>query len=100
MCSLWRQPLLSVRARDPVREDLVNSPGKWNTTDEGIQHLRESAVLEVTYSDPDDENAPADLEDVPYPWAMWKKVIQHSNDILHGSGYTTCADSVVLAPEF
>ncbi|GAB0208274.1 mitochondrial enolase superfamily member 1 [Grus japonensis] len=67
---------VSVRARYPFKEDLVNSPGKWTTADEGIQYLRELAVLEVIYSDLDDDEVSKDPEDVLCTWAMWRKVIQ------------------------
>ncbi|GAB0202585.1 hypothetical protein GRJ2_002724100 [Grus japonensis] len=76
ICSLWRRLLSSVRARYPFKEDLVNSPGKWTTADEGIQYLRELAVLEVIYSDLDDEEVSKDPEDVLCTRAMWRKVIQ------------------------
>ncbi|KAM9591472.1 uncharacterized protein ACIBXB_006268 [Morphnus guianensis] len=55
ICSLWSRLLSSVRARYPFKEDLVNSSEKWTTADEGIQYLRELAVVEVIYSDLDDE---------------------------------------------
>ncbi|GAB0207108.1 hypothetical protein GRJ2_003176400 [Grus japonensis] len=64
ICSLWRRLLSSVRARYPFKEDLVNSPGKWTTADEGIQYLRELAVLEVIYSDLDDDEVSKDPENV------------------------------------
>ncbi|GAB0206427.1 hypothetical protein GRJ2_003108300 [Grus japonensis] len=76
ICSLWRRLLSSVRAQYPFKEDLVNSPGKWTTADEGIQYLRELAVLEVIYSDLDDEEVSKDPEDVLGTRAMWRKVIQ------------------------
>ncbi|KAK4810717.1 hypothetical protein QYF61_007691 [Mycteria americana] len=74
--SLWRQLLSSVRARYPFKQDLVNSPGKWTTADEGIQYLRELVVLEVIYSDLDNEEVSKDPEDVLCTRAMWRKVIQ------------------------
>lgn len=36
-------------ARHLFKEDLVRSPGKQTTADEGVQYLRDLAVLEVTY---------------------------------------------------
>ncbi|GAB0177148.1 hypothetical protein GRJ2_000180000 [Grus japonensis] len=48
---------------------------KWTTTDEGIQYLRELAVLEVIYSDLDDDEVFQDPEDVLCMRAMWRKVI-------------------------
>uniref|UniRef100_A0A8C0UGE2 Integrase catalytic domain-containing protein n=1 Tax=Cyanistes caeruleus TaxID=156563 RepID=A0A8C0UGE2_CYACU len=76
ICSLWRRLLSSVRARYPFKEDLVNSPGKWTTADEGIQHLRELAVLEIIYSDLKSDRVPEDPEDAPCTMAMWRKVVQ------------------------
>ena len=54
----------------------MNSPGKWTTADEGIQYLRELAVLEVIYSDLDDSEVSKDPEDVLCTRAMWRKGIQ------------------------
>uniref|UniRef100_A0A803W2W0 Uncharacterized protein n=1 Tax=Ficedula albicollis TaxID=59894 RepID=A0A803W2W0_FICAL len=76
ICSLWRRLLSSVRARYPFKEDLVNSPGKWTTADEGIQCLRELAVLEIIYSDLKSFRVLEDPEDVPCTTAMWRKVVQ------------------------
>ncbi|XP_010567620.1 PREDICTED: uncharacterized protein LOC104832910, partial [Haliaeetus leucocephalus] len=73
---LWSRLLSSVRARYPFKEDLVNSSEKWTTADEGIQYLRELAVVEVIYSDLDDEEVSKDPEDVLCTRAMWRKVIQ------------------------
>ncbi|GAB0208544.1 hypothetical protein GRJ2_003320100 [Grus japonensis] len=42
-------------------------------SDEGIQYLRELAVLEVIYSDLDDEEVSKDPEDVLCMQAMWRK---------------------------
>ncbi|XP_049649847.1 uncharacterized protein LOC126035354 [Accipiter gentilis] len=77
VCSLWSRLLSSVTARYPFKEDLVNSSGKWTTTaDEGIQYLRELAVVEVIYSDLDDDEVSKDPDDVLCTRAMWQKVIQ------------------------
>ncbi|KAF4795635.1 hypothetical protein TURU_091430 [Turdus rufiventris] len=66
----------SVRSRYPFKEDLVKSPGKWTTADEGIQCLRELAVLEVFYSDLKNDSVSKDPEDVPCTLTMWRKVVQ------------------------
>ncbi|GAB0182260.1 hypothetical protein GRJ2_000691300 [Grus japonensis] len=50
--------------------------GKWTTADEGIRYLRELAVLEVIYSDLDDDEVSKDPEDVLCTQVMWRKVIQ------------------------
>uniref|UniRef100_A0A8U7N6I3 Uncharacterized protein n=1 Tax=Corvus moneduloides TaxID=1196302 RepID=A0A8U7N6I3_CORMO len=76
ICSLWRRLLSSVRARYPFKEDLVNSPGKWTTADEGIQYLRELAVLEIVYRDLKSDRVPEDPEDASCTMAMWRKVVQ------------------------
>jgi len=52
------------------------SPEKWTTADEGIQYLRELAVLEVIYSDLDDDEDSKEPRDVLCTQAMWQKVIQ------------------------
>ncbi|PKU31763.1 glycine dehydrogenase mitochondrial-like [Limosa lapponica baueri] len=44
--------------------------------DEGIQYLRELAVLEVIYNDLDHGEVSKNLEDVLCTWAMRRKVIQ------------------------
>lgn len=38
----------------------MNSPGKWTTTAEGIQYVRELEVLEVIYSDLDSDEVSKD----------------------------------------
>uniref|UniRef100_A0A8C3VGY1 Uncharacterized protein n=1 Tax=Catharus ustulatus TaxID=91951 RepID=A0A8C3VGY1_CATUS len=76
ICSLWRRLLSSVRARYPFKEDLVTSPGKWTTADEGIQYLRELAVLEIIYGDLRSGRVLEDPEDAPCTMAMWRKVVQ------------------------
>jgi len=65
-----------VRARHPFKEDLANSPEKWNTADEGVQYLRESAMLEVIYSDLDDDEVSKDPEDILCTQAMSRKVFK------------------------
>ncbi|XP_037228551.1 uncharacterized protein LOC119140998 [Falco rusticolus] len=59
-----------VRARDPFKEALTNSPGKWTTAHEGIQYLRELAVLAAIYNDLDNEEVSKDPEDVLCTRAM------------------------------
>ncbi|GAB0208044.1 hypothetical protein GRJ2_003270100 [Grus japonensis] len=69
------QSLTSSELRD-MWKDYGCQPGKWTTADEGIQYLRELAVLEVLHSDLDDDEVSKDPEDVLCTWAMWRKVIQ------------------------
>ncbi|KAK4806759.1 hypothetical protein QYF61_005555 [Mycteria americana] len=62
-----------MKARYPFKEDLANYQGKRTTTEEGIQYLRELAVLEVNYGDLDDKQVSKDLDDVQCTWTMWRK---------------------------
>ncbi|KAJ7428887.1 hypothetical protein WISP_00526 [Willisornis vidua] len=52
-CSLWIRNLHAVRARYPFKEYLMSAPRERNTAEEGIQCLRELAMLEIMYCDPD-----------------------------------------------
>ncbi|GAB0207076.1 hypothetical protein GRJ2_003173200 [Grus japonensis] len=63
--SLWRRLLSSVRERYPFSEDVVCWPGKWTTMERGIQYLRELAVREMVYYDPDNTQLPTDPDEVP-----------------------------------
>ena len=76
ICSLWKQLLFNVRARYPLKEALVNSPEKWTTADEGIQYLRDLSVLDVIYSDLDDDEVSKDSAAVLCTRAMWRKVTE------------------------
>ncbi|GAB0209328.1 hypothetical protein GRJ2_003398500 [Grus japonensis] len=62
--SLWKQLLSSMKARYPLKEDLVNYQGKWTTVEEGVQHLRDLAVVEVIYSKLDNNQASKHPDDV------------------------------------
>ncbi|GAB0209289.1 hypothetical protein GRJ2_003394600 [Grus japonensis] len=62
--SLWRRLLSSVRERYPFREDVVCRPGKWTTMERGIQYLRELAVRDMVYYDPDNAQLPTDPDEV------------------------------------
>lgn len=74
ICSFWTWLLSTVRARYPFKEDPVNSK-ESEPLHEGIQYLREVAVLEVIYTDLKSDSVPKDPEDVPYTVAMWRKVV-------------------------
>ncbi|GAB0209411.1 hypothetical protein GRJ2_003406800 [Grus japonensis] len=50
--SLWRRLLSSVRERYPFSKDVICRPGKRTTMERGIQYLRELAVREMVYYDP------------------------------------------------
>jgi len=58
--SLWRRLLSGVRERYPFIDDFVCCPGKWTNMERGIQYLRELAVWELVYYEPDDEQVPTD----------------------------------------
>ncbi|GAB0209785.1 hypothetical protein GRJ2_003444200 [Grus japonensis] len=62
--SLWRRLLSSVRERYPFSKDVVCRPGKWTTMERGIQYLRELAVREMVYYDPDNAQLPIDPDEV------------------------------------
>jgi len=47
-----------VRERYPFTEDIGCYPGKWTTVERGIHYLRELAVWEMVYYDPDNSQLP------------------------------------------
>ncbi|GAB0203766.1 hypothetical protein GRJ2_002842200 [Grus japonensis] len=73
--SLWRRLLSSVRERYPFSEDVVCRPGKWTTMERGIQYLRELAVREMVYYDPDNVQLPTDPDEVQCTRPMWRKFV-------------------------
>jgi len=62
--SLWRRLLSGVRERYPFSEDVVCYPGKWSNMERAIQYMRELAVRELLYYEPDDELLPTDPDEV------------------------------------
>ncbi|GAB0205183.1 hypothetical protein GRJ2_002983900 [Grus japonensis] len=74
--SLWRRLLSSVRERYPFSEDVVCRPGKWTTMERGIQYLRELAVWEMVYYDPDNAQLPTDPDEVQCTRPMWRKFVR------------------------
>ncbi|GAB0206702.1 hypothetical protein GRJ2_003135800 [Grus japonensis] len=74
--SLWRRLLSSVRERYPFSEDVICQPGKWTTMERGIQYLRELAVREMVYYDPDNPQLPTDPDVVQCTQLMWQKFVQ------------------------
>ncbi|GAB0208546.1 ubiquitin carboxyl-terminal hydrolase 4 [Grus japonensis] len=74
--SLWRRLLSSVRERYPFSEDVVCWPGKWTTMERGIQYLRELAVREMVYYDPDNAQLPTDPDEVQCTRPMWRKFVR------------------------
>lgn len=67
--SLWRRLLTSVRDRYLCKEDLQVHQGKWSTMEQGIQCLRELAVLEIIFSE--DERFPKSPDNVQCTSQMW-----------------------------
>ncbi|GAB0198287.1 hypothetical protein GRJ2_002294700 [Grus japonensis] len=76
--SLWRRLLSSVRERYPFSEDVVCQPGKWTTMERGIQYLRELAVREMVYYDPDNAQLPTDPDEVQCTRPMWRKFVRNA----------------------
>ncbi|GAB0206634.1 hypothetical protein GRJ2_003129000 [Grus japonensis] len=74
--SLWRRLLSSVRERYPFSEDVVCRPGKWTTMEQGTQYLRELAVREMVYYDPDNAQLPTDPDEVQCTRPMWRKFVR------------------------
>ncbi|RMC00758.1 hypothetical protein DUI87_22441 [Hirundo rustica rustica] len=72
--SLWRRLLTSVRDRYLCKEDLQVHQGKWSTMEQGMQCLRELAVLEIIFSE--DERFPKSPDDVQCTSQMWLKFAQ------------------------
>uniref|UniRef100_A0A8B9SPQ6 Uncharacterized protein n=1 Tax=Anas platyrhynchos TaxID=8839 RepID=A0A8B9SPQ6_ANAPL len=74
--SLWRRLLSAVRERYPFKEDILCLPGKWTTMEKGIQYLRELAVREVIYEDPDQTQTSKDPDEVKCTRPMWRKFVR------------------------
>jgi len=73
--SLWRRLLSGVRERYPFSEDFVCYPGKWTNMEKSIQYLRELAVRELVYYDPDNEQLPTDQDKFQCTRSMWRKFV-------------------------
>jgi len=74
--SLWRRLLSGVRERCPFSDDFVCYPGKWTNMEKGIQYLRELAVRELVYNEPDDDHLPTDPDEVQCTESMWRKFVR------------------------
>ncbi|GAB0203419.1 hypothetical protein GRJ2_002807500 [Grus japonensis] len=83
--SLWRRLLSSVRERYPFRQDLECRPGKWTTMERGIQYMRELAVREMVYYDPDNAQLPTDPDEVQCTQPMWWKFVQSAPSLYTNS---------------
>ncbi|GAB0203953.1 hypothetical protein GRJ2_002860900 [Grus japonensis] len=65
-----------MRERYPFSEDVVCYPGKWTTMERGIQYLRELAVREMVYYDPDNVQLPIDPDEVQCTRLMWRRFVK------------------------
>ncbi|RMB88511.1 hypothetical protein DUI87_35088 [Hirundo rustica rustica] len=72
-CSLWEQVLGSVAQRYLCADDLYMQQTQWKTIEQGIQRLREMAVVEIVFSDDINTRNP-DL--VPCTPVMWRKLVR------------------------
>ncbi|KAK4806974.1 hypothetical protein QYF61_027341 [Mycteria americana] len=66
------QPSTASGGKVSPKEELVNYRGKWTTAEEGVQYLRELAVVEVIYSDLDNNQASKDPDEVQCMRSMWR----------------------------
>jgi len=74
--SLWRRLLSGVRERYPFSDNFVCCHGEWTNMESDIQYLRELAVQELVYYEPDDEHLPADPDEVQCTRSMWRKFVR------------------------
>ncbi|GAB0208718.1 hypothetical protein GRJ2_003337500 [Grus japonensis] len=65
-----------MRERYPFSEDVICHPGKWTTMEREIQYLRELAVREMVYYDPDNVQVPTDPDEVQRTSPMWQRFVQ------------------------
>ncbi|RMC20814.1 hypothetical protein DUI87_01666 [Hirundo rustica rustica] len=72
-CSLWERVLGSVAQRYLCADDLYMQQTQWKTIEQGIQRLREMAVVEIVFSDDINTRNP-DL--VPCTPVMWRKLVR------------------------
>jgi len=74
--SLWRRLPSGVREGYPFSEDVGCCPRKWTSVERGIQCLRELAVREMVYYDPDDTQLPTDPDEVQCTRLLWRKFVR------------------------
>ncbi|GAB0203351.1 hypothetical protein GRJ2_002800700 [Grus japonensis] len=67
---------LSLSELRDMRKDFSHCPGKWTTMERGIQYLRELAVQEMVYYDPDNMQLPTDPDEVQCTRPTWRKLVQ------------------------
>ncbi|XP_068036774.1 uncharacterized protein [Anomalospiza imberbis] len=71
--SLWERVLDSVAQRYLCADDLYIQQTRWKTIEQGIQRLREMAVVEVIFSDDITTRNP---DFVPCTPVMWRKLVR------------------------
>ena len=64
-----------MKDRYPFKEDLANSHRKWTTIEGGVRYLRELAMVEVNYSNLENNQASKDLDEIQCTQSMWQKFI-------------------------
>jgi len=74
--SLWRRLLSGMRERYPFSDDFVCYPVKWTNMERGNQYLRELAVWELVYYEPEDRQVPTDPDEVQCTRHMWRKFVR------------------------
>ncbi|GAB0206765.1 hypothetical protein GRJ2_003142100 [Grus japonensis] len=62
--------------RSEKMEDVICQPGKWTTMERGIQYLRELAMREMVYYDPDNAQLPTDPDEFQCTRPMWRKFVR------------------------
>lgn len=73
--TLWQWLFSSMGERYPFKEDLGFNPGKCITMEEGIQYLREMAMVGMVYGiNMDDNTNSHDEDDRKCTWSMWQRV--------------------------
>jgi len=77
--SLWRRLLSGVRERYPFSEDVICHPGKRTNMERGIQYLRELAVRELVYYDPDNVQLLTDPDKAQCTQARWRKFVRSAS---------------------
>ncbi|GAB0177269.1 hypothetical protein GRJ2_000192100 [Grus japonensis] len=65
-----------MKERYPFKEDVICHSGKWTTIEGGIQYLRELAVQEMVYYDPDNMQLPTDPDEVQCTRPTWQKFVR------------------------
>lgn len=88
--TLWKWLLSSMRERYLYKDDLSVHQDKWNTMEQHIQYLRESAVLEVICKDSKKEQFPVNPDDIQCTQTMCWKFLW--------STLVSCVSSLVLMP--